>query len=180
VVAVVAAAAATAVAGALLVWAWRSLGPGSVGVALLNVWIPMTWLGTISHVVTIRLPEPFHRLRPWERDGRVYERLGVRTVKRLLRSGPLALFNPHLHIPHDRTAQQLARLDGRMCEAEASHAILLVATIAVVVHAGARGWWTAAAATFVFDVVINGYPVMLQRYNRALLRLRFPGAFTGG
>ena len=25
-----------------------------------------------------------------------------------------------------------------------------------------------------FDVLMNGYPVMLQRYNRALLYARFP------
>jgi hypothetical protein len=27
-----------------------------------------------------------------------------------------------------------------------------------------------------FDTLMNGYPVMLQRYNRALLQQRFPTA----
>jgi hypothetical protein len=51
--------------------------------------------------------------------------------------------------------------------------ILLVLTFGVVVHAAARGWWAAAGWTVVFDVLLNGYPVMLQRYNRALLSRRF-------
>lgn len=180
IVAITAITAATAVTGALLVWAWWAFGPRSVGFALLIVWLPMTWLGTISRIVTPRLPDGYHRLRAWERDGRVYERIGVREVKALLRRGPLSVFNPHLHLPDERTPEQLARLEQRMRDAEASHAMLLVATLAVVLHALARGWWVAAAATLVFDVLINGYPVMLQRYNRALLRRRFPEAFTGG
>ena len=76
--------------------------------------------------------------------------------------------------PAERSPEGLARLDQKMKDAEASHAILLVATLLVVCNAAARGWWTAAAFTLLFDVLLNGYPVMLQRYNRALLYARFP------
>ncbi len=169
---------ATLAIGALLVWSLRALGGDSVGFALAVVWLPMTWLGTVSHVVPVRLPAAVHALRGFERDGRVYERLGVRLIKRLLRRGPLALFNPGLHLPAERTPAQLARLEQRMCDAEASHLILLVATLAVVAHAAVRGWWWAAGATLIFDVLINGYPVMLQRYNRARLRARFGAAMA--
>ena len=48
----------------------------------------------------------------------------------------------------------------------------------VVANAAARGWWTAAGWTLPFDVLFNGYPVMLQRYNRALLSRRFDPART--
>ena len=106
----------------------------------------MTWLGTISRLVTPRLAAGYHRLRAWEANGRVYELVGVRIVKWILRRGPLAVFNPHLHLPRDRTHEELARLDQRRRDAEASHAILLVITLAVVAYDGARGWWPAAAA----------------------------------
>jgi hypothetical protein len=68
---------------------------------------------------------------------------------------------------------QLEHLAQRMRDAEASHAVLFVAMLAVVVHAAARGWWLAAVLTLVFDVLMNGYPVMLQRYNRARLADRY-------
>lgn len=163
---------ATSVAVAVLVAGGRWLGADSAGFALLAVWVPMTWLGTLSRVVRPRLPGAYHRLRPFELDGRVYERLGVRVVKRLLRRGPLAVFNPDLHLPAERSPERLAHLDQRMRDAEAAHALLFVATLGVVAHALAQGWWTAAALTLLFDVLLNGYPVMLQRYNRALLRRR--------
>ncbi|HMQ28606.1 MAG TPA: hypothetical protein PKA98_21650, partial [Acidimicrobiales bacterium] len=142
---------ATAVAVAVLVAGGRWLGADSVGFAFLVVWVPMTWLGTLSRVVRPRLPDAYHRLRPFELDGRVYERLGVRVVKRLLRRGPLAVFNPDLHLPAERSPERLAHLDQRMRDAEAAHALLFVATLGVVAHALARGWWTAAALTLLFD-----------------------------
>ena len=161
---------------AVVVWTWRLAGGASVWFAFVVVWAPMAGLGTASRAVRLRLPGRLHELRAWERDGRVYERLGVRVAKSVLRRGPLAAFNPHLHLPAELTPAQLAALDERMCEAEASHAVLLVVVLMVVVHAVARGWWVAAVWTLVFDVLMNGYPVMLQRYNRALLAGRFATA----
>ncbi|MGK2928685.1 MAG: hypothetical protein ACSLFO_03820 [Acidimicrobiales bacterium] len=174
---------ATVVAGAVLVVGVRLLGPASAGFAFLVVWAPMTWLGTVSRVFTPRLPPRWHSLRGFECHGRVYELVGVRLVKRLLRRGPIAVFNRGLHLPAERSPELLAQLDQRMKDAEASHAVLLVAMLPVVVHAAARGWWLAAALTLLFDVLVNGYPVMLQRYNRAMLRARFPagiGFLSGG
>lgn len=149
------------------------LGPASGWFAFVVVWFPMVWVGTMSRLVQIRLPEGYHALRPFERDGRVYDRLGVPAAKAVLRRGPLARFNPDLHLPKERTPEQLHHLAQRMRDAEASHAVLFVATLPVVVHAVVRGWWLAAALTLVFDVLMNGYPVMLQRSNRARLAARY-------
>ncbi|HSP29233.1 MAG TPA: hypothetical protein VLN74_11840 [Ilumatobacteraceae bacterium] len=164
----------TVIAAALLAASWRRFGPRSDVFAFAVVWVPMTWLGTVSRVVQPQLPSSYHELRDFESDGSVYEAVGVRLAKRLLRRGPLAFFNPDLHLPSERTPEQLAHLEQRMKDAEATHAILLVATLPVALHAATRRWWRAAGLTVVFDVLMNGYPVMLQRYNRALLRRRFP------
>jgi len=164
---------ATVVGAALLVWAHRALGPQSGWFAFVVVWLSMTWLGTVSHLLTPRLPGTYHELRGFERNGRIYELVGVRLVKALLRRGPLAVFNPDLHLPTDPRSENLARLDQRMRDAEASHFILLVVLFGVAVHAAVRGWWLAATLTALFDLLVNGYPVMLQRYNRALLQRRY-------
>lgn len=164
----------TAVAVAVLAWAWRALDPHRIGFAFVVVWVPMTWLGTVSRVVVPRLPASYHRLRPFEHDGRLYELVGVRLVKRLLRRGPIAVFNPGLHLPAEPTADRIAQLDQRMRDAEASHAILFVLTIGITTGAVAWGWSGAVGWILAFDVALNGYPVMLQRYNRVLLHQRYP------
>lgn len=164
---------ATIVMAALLLWSLRAFGARSAWFAFLVVWLPMAWLGTISRLVVPRLPAGYHALRSFERDGRLYELLGVRIVKWLLRRGPMAVFNPDLHMPAEPGPASVAHLDQRMRDAEASHFILLVLTIGVAIHAAARGWWAAAGLTVLFDVLLNGYPVILQRYNRAWLSRRF-------
>ncbi len=171
---------ATLLAAVLLIWSLEALGPESGWFAFLVVWLPMTWLGTVSRMVTPRLPDSYHVLRDFERDGRVYEALGVRVCKSALRRGPLARFNPDLHLPAELNAENLVRLDQRMRDAEASHAILLVALAGVAAHAAMRGWWVAAGSTAMFDLLINGYPVMLQRYNRALLHERYGLSSSSG
>ena len=167
-------AGATVVAAVVLLFGVRLLGTTSAAVAFLVVWVPMTWLGTVSRVIQLRLPRGYHELPDFERDPRLYELLGVRLVKWLLRRGPIAVFNPGLHVPTERSSQRLAELEQRMKDAEASHLVLLVATLGAVINAAARRWCLAAGLTLLFDVVMNGYPVMLQRYNRALLHARFP------
>lgn len=164
---------AAVVAVVAIVWSARAFGIDSVWFSLAIVWLPMTWVGMASRRVQVRLPDAYHRLRGFELSGRVYELVGVRLFKTMLRRGPLAVFNPDLHLPVERTAERLEHLARRMRDAEASHAVLFIVTLVFGGFAALRGWWTAAAWTAVFDVVINGYPVVLQRYNRARLAQRF-------
>lgn len=171
-------ATATTVLVALLALSLHAFGAGSVWFALMVVWLPMIWLGTVSRLVTPRLPDAFHTLRRIELDGRIYELLGVKLFKLLLRRGPLAAFNPDLHLPSQRTPANLSHLDQRMRDAEAGHAILFILTGGLAVVFAVQGHRSSAAWITVFNILMNGYPVMLQRYNRALLCRRFGVAGT--
>lgn len=148
----------------------RAVGPNTVLVAFLAVWFPMAWFALVWRFGDLRLPEGVHALRPWERDGRIYEWLGVRLAKALLRRGPLTVFNlPRMRLPADRTPEALAAFDARMKAAEAVHGVMFAAMVPVAAAAVAAGWVRWAAWLLLFDLVVNGYPAMLQRYNRARL-----------
>jgi hypothetical protein len=155
--------------GALLVWLASACGPRSAGFAFLLVWLTMCWVTLISLAFPLRLPAAYFALRPAERHGRRYKMLGVLVAKRLLRRGPLQIFNPKLHLPPVLEAQSLAKLDAAMRTAETNHVFMFVVVLPVIGHAIVRAWWDAAAWTLLFDVLINAYPVMLQRYNRGRL-----------
>ena len=166
--------------GALTLWAAAAaVGVRSPLVAFLAVWIPMACFSLVGGPVTARMPERVFALRPWERRGRVYELLGVRVAKRLLRRGPLHVFAPSIRLPADPTPESLARLAGRMRQAETVHGVMAVATLPVAGYAAARGWWSSAAWVVAVDVVVNGYPAMLQRDNRARLEERWPSLRPG-
>lgn len=172
-------AAATVVAAAVLGWAVLVLGSDGVLFAFVVVWAPMAWLGTISRVITPRLPRRWFELRPFERSGRVHELLGARLLKQLLRRGPMAVFNPDLHLPADHDPERLAHLEQRMCDAEAAHALLWFAMLPVAGWLALHGRPATAAWVIVFDAAMNAWPVVLQRYNRALLHQRFGEAAPG-
>ncbi len=170
----------TVVLVALLTWAVLTLDADGILLSFVVVWLPMVWLGTVSRAVVPRLPRGWYPLRGFEHDGRCYELVGVRLFKQLLRRGPLATFNPDLHLPAERTPERLAHLDQRMRDAESSHAILLVVMLGVAAYQAAVGRWASAGWIVLFDLLMNGYPVMLQRYNRALLRTRYGDVAPGG
>jgi hypothetical protein len=59
-----------------------------------------------------------------------------------------------------------------MRRAETDHVYMFLAVLLVIGQAIVRGWWDAAGWTLLFDILVNGYPVMLQRYNRGRLAAR--------
>ena len=107
----------------------------------------------------------YYKIRQFEEDGTLYAGLGVRYAKKLLQTGPLSVFNPSLKLaPGSRDFHQLER---KMRGAETAHALLFVIMLALTLYPLVNGWWAAVASWTSFNVLINAYPVMLQRFNRA-------------
>lgn len=171
------AAGFSAVVGAVsLVWVWGAIGPRNAVFAFLAVWIPMACFALVGAQVSGRVPDKVFAQRSWERGGRVYERLGVLLAKRALRRGPLHVFARSMHLPPTEPTQaDVQALAGTMREAETTHGVMFLVTAGAAAAVATRGWWDTAAWMTLFNVVVNGYPVLLQRYNRILLRRRFPG-----
>jgi hypothetical protein len=57
-----------------------------------------------------------------------------------------------------------------MRKAETGHALIFVLVLLFVGYGLLKGWLDAVAWTLLFNILINGYPIMLQRYNRIKLR----------
>ncbi|MFP3908093.1 MAG: hypothetical protein ACLFWR_13775, partial [Acidimicrobiales bacterium] len=162
-------AGSTVALGAVVVWVGATYGVTGVVFAFAVNWLAMCWMGTAGRVLGPSLPERYFEIRGFERSGRLYEALGVRLVKRAVRRGPLHLFNPQLRMPAEPTSARLHELEQRMREPETGHAWLFATMALVASHAAVHGWWPAAAWTMAFNVALNAYPIMLQRYNRRWL-----------
>ncbi|HBE71697.1 MAG TPA: hypothetical protein DDW52_26435 [Planctomycetaceae bacterium] len=114
------------------------------------------------------MPAGYYRIGKFEKDGKLYEWLGVRLAKAILRRGPLSVFNPNIKlVPGERDFQKLA---NHMQAAETAHAFLFVIVFVLTLYPLINGWWAAVASWTIFNILINAYPVMLQRYNRARLQ----------
>ena len=161
---------ATIVAIVLLLWSLDSFGFRSPIFAFLVNWLVMSWVAVAGQVVHFSFAPGYYTIKPFERTGQVYERLGIRLFKRLVRRGPLALFSPTLHLPRDKTVPALRKLETEMRKAETGHVLASLVTLLFAGYALLQGWFDAVAWLLAFNILINGYPVMLQRYNRMKLQ----------
>jgi hypothetical protein len=89
---------ATGALVSLIMWASDSLGFRSPGFAWLVNWFVVFWFVVTGSVFHFSLPPGYYRIRPFEADGRVYERLGVRYCQNLLRRRPLSALSPTLRL----------------------------------------------------------------------------------
>jgi hypothetical protein len=160
----------TLAAVALILWSLDAFGFRSPTFAFLLNWLAMSWVAIAGQAVHFSLPQGYYHIQPFERTGHMYERLGVRLFKRLVRRGPLAMFSPTLRFPKDRTIVALRHLDDEMRKAETGHVCIFMLMLLFISAALLRGWFDAAGWMLLFNVIINAYPVMLQRYNRIKLQ----------
>jgi hypothetical protein len=150
----------------LTLWFARVFGFRSPLFALLLNWMAMTWVALAGQAIQFTLPARYYDFKPYEQAGQVYERLGIRLFKRLVRRGPLSWLNPTLRLSSRRTLADLHQLDQKMRQAETSHVYLFWFMVLFISYALWRQWFDAAGWLLAFNGIINGYPILLQRYNR--------------
>lgn len=135
----------------------------------------------LSIVVTLALlcvlawwvPAGWYRIRSFERTGRLYEVLGVRLFRLAVPDGTLAnrwrrRNEPsHRMIRDRRTAVQF---EQRTRQSERAHLVLLLMGALSTAFAWRIGWSGWAIYLGVGNLLVNLYPIMLQRYTRARLR----------
>ena len=154
----------------LIAWSLDSFGFHSFIFALLVSWLVMSWIAIVGQVIHLSFPAAYYDFRPFEQTGQVYERIGIRLFKKLVRRGPLTIFSPTLRFPKVKTVTALQNLESEMRKAETGHAIAFIIMLVFVGYALLNGWLDAVAWMLLINILINGYPVMLQRYNRIKLQ----------
>jgi hypothetical protein len=129
----------------------------------------LTWLVTIAvglgtGFIFAGADPALFSLAPWEKDGEIYERAGLRAFRwTMLRSG-LGWINPNFHMRHSRADWE--RLVRETHNSEGVHwlagAILVVLAVWFLIGGYAMHGYVMLLVRVPFDV----YPIMLQRWNR--------------
>ena len=102
--------------------------------------------------------------------GRIYEHLGICLFKKMVRRGPLSIFSRTFRLPNRAAVLQLEK---KMRSAEAIHVYSSFAILPLIGYSVPRNWWGAIGCLLLFNFLVNGYPIMLQRYNRIRLHKLF-------
>lgn len=158
---------ATAGVAFLLKWSSDNFGFRSPSFAFLANWLIMAWIALLGQVWVFTYPPRYFTIKPFEKDGKIYKKFGVVFIKKLFRRGPLSIFSPTLHFPGGTDA--LPKLENELRKAEAGHLTIFLVILLFSGMAMVRGWFDAAGWLLLFAVILNAYPIMLQRYNRIRL-----------
>lgn len=162
--------ATTIVSAYLIIWCLNAFGFRNPIFAFLINWIAMSWVAIVGQAFRFSLPSSYYGIKTFEQAGQIYEYLGISLFKSLVRRGPLSIFSPTLRFSKNSTITSLQYLDHEMRKAETGHMFIFILILLFIGYALLRGWLDAVGWILMFNIVINGYPIMLQRYNRIKLQ----------
>jgi uncharacterized membrane protein len=125
------------------------------------------WAVLINKLVHFPALRGYYRTMPWERG--LYQALGVRWFKKLVNSGWYRmLWGPVLR--RAGKSGSLESLASDMRAAETAHLMALVIVASLTVYSASTGRHMAALWLIGCNLLVNAYPIMLQRYNRGRIQ----------
>src|SRR6516162_6229747 len=157
----------------MVVWCARSLGR-TVGFAFGINWILIAWAIWLGRILEsqsgawdglTRLPASYYSMHSFEKGGRIYDYLGVRWYRRLLRR-ILWSVNPALLRAQPEARQTMIRATQAP---ESGHLIIFIVILGITLWPLISGWWDTVAWLLLFNVLHNAYPVLSLRQVRARL-----------
>jgi glycosyl-4,4'-diaponeurosporenoate acyltransferase len=137
---------------------------------MIGVIVYFVVIGILAHVIGEALPRRIFSprafifsQRPWEQEGAVYERLGIRRWKdRLPDTSKICRYMTKKALPRGVASHQVDALVRETCVSEAVHASLCLASLAALLLW--RGWGGILACIV---YILGNLPfIMIQRYNR--------------
>ncbi len=130
------------------------------------------WLG-LSFLPCF-LPRSYYRPEAIRSARRLYRPLGVHLFKRIAPNGDLVNSLARRRYPGYRVLGGRTDLPGfleGMRSGERAHLVFLLMGMFTAVYAARIGWHRWALLLTLGNTLFNLYPVMLQRYNRARIRI---------
>lgn len=116
------------------------------------------------------LPGGYFRVFRFEQTGRVYELLGVLVFRKFVPDGDFANRWERRKDPNYRmirSRKSAADFIKRTEQSERGHVVLLAIGAVSAAHAWSIGWNGWALYLSAGNVVVNVYPILLQRYTRS-------------
>lgn len=115
------------------------------------------------------LSSEYYQEHAWENKGKIYENLGINLFRKLLVIIGWEKLNKKAN-PVKNNLDALVHLEYRTKQSELGHIIIFFIVLGFTVYV-AMNFGIAEALWLIFlNVVLNVYPVLLQRYNRPRLK----------
>ncbi len=105
----------------------------------------------------------------WEQKGKIYEQLGIHFFRKLLVIVGWEKLNKKEN-PVKNNLAALVHLEYRTKQSELGHLIIFFIVGGFAIYVAIRYSFSASAWLIFLNLLLNFYPILLQRYNRPKLQ----------
>lgn len=125
----------------------------------------MFWVFVFTETQTIAPNSSYYSLRQWEQQGKLYEYLGINLFRKILVWIGWEKLNKKSN-PVEKNVQALQHNLLKTKKAEFGHLVIFLVVLAVTAYVILASSIRDAIWLIFFNILLNLYPVLLQRYNR--------------
>lgn len=107
--------------------------------------------------------------KSWEKKGKIYEAFGINWFRKLLVIIGWEKLNKKAN-PVEKNIQALIHLEYRTKQSELGHIIIFFIVLAFTIYVAVTFGIKETLSLIILNILLNVYPVLLQRYNRPRLQ----------
>jgi len=120
---------------------------------------------TFTETLKSQLNSPYFKDKTWERNGKIYEYFGINLYRKLLVWIGWEKLNKKSS-PVEKNRAALLHLHYRTKHSELGHIIIFLIVLGINVFVAIRFGIAQSFWLLILNVLLNLYPIFLQRYNR--------------
>lgn len=125
--------------------------------------ILMAWFTFVASQLDLKLDSDYFSIKSFEKEGKIYKYFGVHFYRKLLvMTGWEKLNRQKNPVKNKLSSLKIREYETR--SSEFGHTI--IALIVLIVTFVVSGSWNDAKWLIITNILLNIYPVMLQRFNR--------------
>jgi hypothetical protein len=115
------------------------------------------------------LSSDYYSEKAWEKKGRTYEMLGINIFRKILVLVGWEKLNKREN-PVAKNSEALIHLEYRTKQSELGHLIIFFIVLAFTIYVAITISIQESLWLFLLNLLLNVYPILLQRYNRPRLK----------
>jgi hypothetical protein len=148
------------------IWALvHFMGTDSFSFAWALNFLLMFCVFAFTEALKSELTSPYYHEKEWERRGKIYEHLGIHAFRKVLVWTGWEKLNKKSN-PVEKDTTALMNLHYQTKKAELGHVFILFIVLGFNVFVAFKFGVLKSLWLLVLNVLLNLYPIFLQRYNR--------------
>ncbi|GAA4793932.1 hypothetical protein GCM10023231_22880 [Olivibacter ginsenosidimutans] len=120
---------------------------------------------TFTEALKSQLVSPYFNEKEWERKGKIYEFVGINLYRKLLVGIGWEKLNKKSK-PAKKNTDVLIQLHYKTKQDELGHIIIFIIVLGFSIFVAVKFGIVKSLWLFIMNVLLNLYPILLQRYNR--------------